>query len=280
MTKLSLLVGSIVVLVVIGTSVYFYFYRISEPDIIVSIPAVTEKVTQSSDEISGVTQGATTTNGAEKSGPLVIREIHNEWAADFSNDRILVGGSHNVFVAKIIKQIDTPSGALRPQTYFEAEVAYNIKGSARGIIIVSQTGGYIDGVLYVVGGINYGDLLVPADHPEAGYMLQPGVTYLLPTRYSEKENRYHVNSFPRVTKLISVNPNLSNAQLRELAENDSRVKQLQAAYPQEILLSSDVARGDTRNSYQSLTEAQKYALPYYIGAYNPNPTSTASSTTQ
>jgi len=71
-------------------------------------------------------------------------------------------------------------------------------------------------------------------------------------------------------------------EVTSLAENDPRVKQLRRAYSKETLLQADVAHDNTRNSYQSLTEAQKAALPYYTPPVFPPPaavsTSSATST--
>ncbi|MEK7546922.1 MAG: hypothetical protein AAB536_01950 [Patescibacteria group bacterium] len=286
MTKPILFVGGIIIVIVtISTGAYFYFHRVPTLNVIENIPVSGEQeAIQSSGETPGIAQEATSPNKAEKSGPLVVREIHQEWAANYADNKILVGSSHNVFVGKIIEQAGNKSRS-GPETQFVADVLYNIKGDLQGKIIINQPGGYIDGVLYVVGGVNYGDLLVPADRPEAGYMLQPGWTYLLATRYSEKEKWYTVNSFPRVTKVTSENPNLSNAQLRELAENDPSVKALLEAYPNESLLASDIARNDTKNSFQSLSPEEKQTVYDRISVFSPLPpspvpTSTPTSTNQ
>jgi hypothetical protein len=42
-----------------------------------------------------------------------------------NNDRILMGASHNVFVAKIIKNIGNEIIDIGPITKFEAEIIYS-----------------------------------------------------------------------------------------------------------------------------------------------------------
>lgn len=79
-----------------------------------------------------------------------------------------------------------------------------------------------------------------------------GATYLLATRYNSEENWYTLNASIFGSQFILDAPNLSISQLQAWAENDMRVKQLQAAYPNEILLQADVERNNTLNSYQSL----------------------------
>jgi len=146
---------------------------------------------------------------------------------------------------------------------------------------IEQDGGHRDGALYIVRG---GDVVASGNDLE-NYLLRPGSTYLLAARYSA-ENSYLVLQFPQSVswKELAQDKNLTNPQLKLLAENDSRFKQLLIAYPNETLLDADIYHNNTLNSYQSLTEAQKYALPYYTGSYNPNPpppappTSTATST--
>jgi hypothetical protein len=80
--------------------------------------------------------------------------------------------------------------------------------------------------------------------------MQPGSTYLFSTRY-ESDGVYYLWDFPTASKLISQDSNLSDAQLQTLAASDDRVKELQAAYPNEILVADDVRTGNTRNSYVS-----------------------------
>jgi len=80
-----------------------------------------------------------------------IKELQLEFAADFSDPKVLVGGSQYVFVAKIIRQVGTQTNIKwMPKTQFEAEIISNIKGDVQGKVVINQIGGYLDGVLYVV----------------------------------------------------------------------------------------------------------------------------------
>ncbi|MEK7546924.1 MAG: hypothetical protein AAB536_01960 [Patescibacteria group bacterium] len=277
MTKIVFIGGiALVVIIVLSLGAYIYFKRpVSE--VALNVSPDTEQTPES---VSVLTQETTSTpQSEERDRPLSVREIQQEFVADFSDSRTLVGGSQYIFVARIIKKVGNETNITwMPRTQFEAEVISNIKGNLSGKVIVSQVGGYIDGVLYVANS----DLLGPADAPGAGRLLQVGSTYLLPTRHIPNTGWgaewYHVNSFPGAIGLISEDQNLTTVQLNALVANDSRAKQLQMAYPNDVLLTSDIRNGWTINSYQSLTEAQKAALPYYAGSYNPNPTSTATST--
>ncbi|MBI5733217.1 hypothetical protein HY967_04715 [Candidatus Jorgensenbacteria bacterium] len=197
----------------------------------------------------------------------IIQHIHGEFAANFADDRILLGGSHNVFVAKIIKQIGNKTQGSTPKTQFEAEVISNIKGHLQGKVIVDQFGGYRDGILYVF----IEDIPVVSDAPGAGYLLQPGSTYLLATRSKADDDWHVVNSFPNVTTLISQNQNLTTTQLKTLSENNPKARQLLQAYPNEILLNIDISRNNTRNSYQSLSPGEKAQIQARIASFTPSP---------
>lgn len=182
------------------------------------------------------------------------------FARDLNNNTNLVGESQNVFVGKIIGQTKSGGG----NTQFDVRIIKNIKGNLQGTVSVSITGGYSNGIFYLMDGSTW---------------LDAGSTYLLATRYAGG-NVYHLISFPAAWKLLSQDSSLADAQLSALAENDPRVQQLEAAYPKETLLPIDVAYHNTSNSYQSLTEAQKAALPYYVAPVSiPTPTSTMSTST-
>lgn len=181
------------------------------------------------------------------------REVHTQYIADLSNDRILMGASHNVFVGKVIKQVGTKDTGAGPETQFEVEVVDNIKGKLQGNVVVEQFGGYKNGVLYLVHG---GDTMVPETTQGDG-LLVPGSTYLFATRYNKKENWYTISAPPFDKKLLSESKKLSNSELKVLARNDARVRQLQEAYKNEILLDLDIKSGNTLNSYTSLQTTQK-----------------------
>jgi len=178
----------------------------------------------------------------EMDNPPAIRVIDYSYIADYADDRILMGASHNVFVGTVISQVSAQDFGLGPETQFAVRIISNIKGSLGGIVTVNQEGGYANGVLYVAGDNN--DALK--------YLLQPRSTYLFTTRYSSTHDWYTLNPFPTASKLIERNSTVSDAELQRLVANDVRVKQLQAAYPHEILLKADIEHNNTRNSHDSL----------------------------
>lgn len=177
-------------------------------------------------------------------------DIHLQYAADFSDDRILVGGSHNVFVGKVVKQSGNEEYSGTPSTQFDVEMVKNIKGNLKGTVVVDQLGGYKDGVLYLVH-----DDTVASDDIEGGTpLLTPGSTYLFAARYNEVKDRYTLITHPNGMKLISADAGLEKARLEELALRDEKVIALEEAYRHEILLNADIRHNNARNSYQSLQE--------------------------
>jgi hypothetical protein len=178
---------------------------------------------------------------------LQVRTVDAEYAADFSNDEILMGASHNVFIGKVIRQTGEKERGIGPETQFQVQVIENIKGDLKGTVTVDQEGGYKDGVLYVMDG----DIGTTGKNA-SDYLLQPGSTYLLATRYNPDENWYTLNSYPTARELFSSDSSATNDYLLLRTDADPRVKALKAAYPHEILLPADIAHNNTRNSYQSV----------------------------
>ncbi len=111
--------------------------------------------------------------------------------------------------------------------------------------MVNQSGGYKDGVLYVM--------------DEGGALLQPGATYLLATRYDTDAHYYTLNPHENASKLLSTDSPLSVAALRTLIAKDSKVRALTAAYPNEELLQADVYHANTRNNFKSLSADMRAA---------------------
>jgi hypothetical protein len=170
------------------------------------------------------------------------------YAADFSKDDILMGASHNVFIGRVIKETGNKTRGTSPETQFKVEIISNIKGELKGTVTVNQFGGYKNGTFVTV----EDDTPMPNGKSAGTYMLEPGATYLLATRYNEQEDWYTLNSFPTARKLLSKDANANIADLKTLAQNDERVKALTAAYPNEKLLDADIQHGNVRNSYQAL----------------------------
>jgi hypothetical protein len=172
--------------------------------------------------------------------------IHPIYVADFSKNDILIGASHNVFVGRVIKQSGEKALGSTPETQFKVEIISNIKGELKGTVTVNQFGGYKNGTFVTV----EDDTPMPNGKSAGTYMLEPGATYLLATRYNEQEDWYTLNSFPTARKLLSKDANANIADLKTLAQNDERVKALTAAYPNEKLLDADIQHNNTRNNYK------------------------------
>lgn len=191
---------------------------------------------------------------------LPLRAImHSSYIADFSNDKELMGATHNVFVGKVVKQISSKDLGVGPETQFSVEIVSNIKGNLSGTVLVDQFGGYKNGILYVNGSdpAQQGTGTQSASVTSGDKLLEPGKTYLFASRYNAEQNWYTLVSHPNARKLISSDKNLSISQLKLLAQKDTRVIQLQEAYKSEILFQSDVLSNNARNSYRSLPTTQK-----------------------
>jgi len=181
----------------------------------------------------------------------IEREIRPQYVANFNDDRVLMGASHNVFVGKVIREVGARDAEVGPETQFEVEVVLNVKGDLQGTVVVNQLGGYRNGILYTV--VNEGDVVV-AGTDDKNSLLQPGFTYLFATRYNDDKNWYTLNSHPNAMKLISQDKGVAIEQLRELAVDDEKIRKLQNAYKSEVLLDDDIRANNTRNSYRSLNE--------------------------
>lgn len=167
--------------------------------------------------------------------------------SDSGNDQELMGSSHNVFVAKVVKQLGTTNGGPGVETQFAVEIVYNIKGNLNGVITLNQQGGYQGDTLYVMEG---GDMMLPGKDKE--YLLQPGSTYLLATRcLLLKERGCTLDGHPNARKLISKDQTLSIAQLRTLAEKDEKVIRFFEAYTKEKPFIGD-DDSHALNSFRSL----------------------------
>lgn len=177
-----------------------------------------------------------------------IQEIHPQYPADFSNDRILVGASHVVFVGKVVKQTGNVDFLETPSTQFEVEVIKNIKGDLSGLVTIDQLGGYKDGVLYIV----REDTLLPENTKDDTAPLQPGSTYLFAARYNEANGQYVLITHPNALTLISSDVELDRFQLIDMATREEKITTFEEAYKNEVLLESDIQNNNTRNSYKLL----------------------------
>ncbi len=183
-----------------------------------------------------------------------IVKIHPQYAADFSNDRVLVGAAHNIFVGKVIEKVGAKDLGVGPETQFEVEVIDTVKGILSGTVTVNQQAGYKDGKLYVM----EGDLFTEGSDQES--LLQIGSTYVFTTRYNEEEDWHTIISYPSANKILATDE--SNVdKLQKLAKKDDYVEELKDAYPDEILLKADVQNENTLNSYASRNEEPKEPTP-------------------
>ena len=171
--------------------------------------------------------------------------IHPIYAADFSDNHILMGGSHNVFVGKVLAQTGNKPLGGNPTTQFSVEVIYVVKGKIAETVTVEQEGGVKDGTLHLIEGA------LPA--------LQVGSTYLFATRYNVEEGWHTLNIHPNASKLITTNTELSKEEVTIMAVGDEKVKTLEAAYVDEVLLHADIAHENTPNAFISLSGEEKSA---------------------
>lgn len=172
----------------------------------------------------------------------------------------LVGVFHNIFVAKVVRQIGTTDRGSGIETQFLVEVVYNIKGNLNGVVTLNQQGGYQGDTLYVVAD---GDTILPGKDKE--YLLQPGSTYLFAARcLSMKERGCTLGGHPNARKLISTDETLSVPQLRTLAEKDEKVIGFLEAYINEKPFIGD---DDTHalNSFRSLPPAEQERIKVEAG---------------
>lgn len=179
-----------------------------------------------------------------------VEVIHPQYVADFSDDRILMGSSHNVFVAKVIEQTGSEPQADSPSTQFSVEIIENLKGDLAGEVTVDQLGGYKDGVLYLV----HNDTVGLEDESRNSSLLVPGNTYLLATRYNPEKNQFTLITHENGLKLLSEDANLEKSQLKEITDKDAKVLSLREAYKNEILLEADIQNDNTLNSYKTIEE--------------------------
>ncbi len=175
----------------------------------------------------------------------VIR--YAQYPADFSNDRILVGASHNIFVGRVIAQIGTKERGVGPETQFEIEVIDNVKGNLQGVVTINQQGGYRDGKSYLIAG----DVFTEGKEEET--LLQVESTYLFSTRYNDNENWLTVISYPEANKILSSEETDKN-ELKKLSRDNLRARALREAYLHEIPLQADVRNNNVRNPFNSETE--------------------------
>lgn len=146
------------------------------------------------------------------------------YPVDFSDDRILVGASDNVFVGEVLEETGTKDTGIGIETQFKVRVLKNIKGQLPQEITLDQLGGYSNGVLHVVD-IEFGN-----EEAAKEYMLQSGQTYILATRANKEQNWHTLISYPsaksRIAEIVSKS--------EESFSSNERVQTLSAAYLHEV----------------------------------------------
>ena len=150
---------------------------------------------------------------------------------DYSDEKILLGDSHNVFVGKVLRETSRKSeqknNRLLTSIQFAAEVIFNVKGNLRGTVTISQ--------------------LESQHRPRLLF----GSSYIFAARYSSDENVYIATIYPWTYQLLTEDMSLSSLQLRTMAENNEKIKALQAAYPNEQVPLYDIKANKAYNSYAS-----------------------------
>lgn len=173
------------------------------------------------------------------------------YPADISNNSILLGASHNVFIGKVLSQSGNKETGIGPRTQYQMQVIDNIKGNLKGVVTIDMLGGYDKN----------GNISFVEDSAKTldDIFLKPGSTYVLATRYNKDENWYTVIAHPNAKKILSDDKNLSDEYLILISHDDIKFRQLEQAYPNEIPDSTDEISGNTRNAYKSLPAEEKAA---------------------
>lgn len=171
------------------------------------------------------------------------------WSEDLGSYEGTVKAADNVFVGKVIKKTGARARYETPETQFEVEVIRNVKGNLQGTAIVSQEGGYKDGILYR----SSDDITATGDKPvkeKDDGLMKEGETYLFVIMYSEMGKWQCILHHSYGTKLLSNNKNLDKAALQSLYENDERFIKLKEAYEKGLVQATE-AKDGTKNTEKS-----------------------------
>ena len=176
----------------------------------------------------------------------ITYELQPQWSADLASYQGTMKVADNVFVGKVIKQVGTRARYENPETQFEVEVVDNIKGNLQGTAIVSQEGGYKNGVLYR----SSGDITVVSDgsvKDKENGLMKEGETYLFVTMYSKMGNWYDILDHPYGTKLLSKDKNLDKSAIKTLYEKDERFINLKQAYDNKTSVDASAKKDNVEN---------------------------------
>lgn len=114
--------------------------------------------------------------------PAKVVQGHLNGVADFSNDKILVGSSNNVFIGDVVREKGNKSLDGSPETQFTVKVIENLKGNLEGDVTVNQFGGYDEDE-------SGNKVLLLYNNDE---LLEEGEKYLFATRHLESEDWHTV----------------------------------------------------------------------------------------
>ena len=176
----------------------------------------------------------------------ITNETYPQWTEDISSYEGTMRVADNVFVGKVTKQVGTRARYENPETQFEVEVIDNIKGNLQGTTIVSQEGGYKNGVLYR----SSGDITVASDgsvKDKENGLMKEGETYLFVTMYSKMGNWYDILDHPYGTKLLSKDKNLDKSAIKTLYEKDERFINLKQAYDNKTSVDASAKKDNVEN---------------------------------
>lgn len=141
------------------------------------------------------------------------------WGVDFSDNRILVGSSHNVFAAKIVKKTGQRMIDGFPVSTYSVQIISNIKGELKENVSIDQVGGYENGILQLF---------------ENGPLLKPGSTYILATR-TQSDGTYFLQAYLAGNVKISDNSSLNTSELISLVQNNQKYIDFTEAYKNQII---------------------------------------------
>ena len=143
---------------------------------------------------------------------------------DVSDDRVLVGAAHNVFIGKVVAQTGSKPNTppveagdvlgFSPQTQVSVEVLENIKGNLNGTITVSQYGGYEEKS-------DASQLVLIEDDK----LLEPGKTYLFATRFND------IDGWDTI-----IVPNYGDIPVKDQVDYNNKRERFNNAFEQEIPL--------------------------------------------
>ncbi|NVP17932.1 hypothetical protein HUU51_04405 [Candidatus Gracilibacteria bacterium] len=160
----------------------------------------------------------------------IVSYIYHNFVLDFSDYKNVLGFAENVFVGKVVKNNGTYNNLGAPETHFEVEVLYNIKGKLKGNINTIFEGGYENGIL-IIG--------------EGNRLLEEGGIYLLVTmgdvhKISSHENGSYLLGFEKKLK----------KDIKTTIKENKKIKDFREVYKESSIF-------NTKNKYSDMTNEEK-----------------------